>query len=79
MHDKEAKIWSENRRCEYAQTTGPGHATRDEIDKDTTVGKEHYTEVFSLIVFNHLMHTSNFVTSFWEPEKFIFVFTTKKK
>ena len=77
MHDKEAKVRSKNGSCEYTQTSSTGHAARDKIDKDTAVGKEHYTKVFSLIVFNHFIHASNFVTCLREAEKFVFMFTAK--
>lgn len=77
MHDKEAKVWSENRRREYTQASSTRDAARDKIDKDTAIGKEHNTEVFGLIVFNYFMHTSNLVTSLWESEKFLFMFTAK--
>ena len=68
MHDEEAKVWSENGGREYAQTSGTGHTTRYEIDKDAAVGKEHNTEVLSLIMLDHLMHTSNFISRLWEAE-----------
>ena len=77
MHDKESKVWSENRRREYTQASSTRNAARDEIDKDTAIGKKHNTEVFGLIVFNYFMHTSNLVTSLWEAEKFLFMFTAK--